>query len=412
MEKKHRIRRRWQESDSDFQSTLKDVERELRGQLICKARTESRERAVLLHLKRKYPDGQGIRLSKQVASSSKRLRQAIKEYNSIQWPPQMSIFPAIDFQEACDPSWYVYFCSDDTIEEDDVSRSLKRRGIDALHMKTRAAMEKRMLYQEMRSVPEHLHQQHAFLCSAIKDTEQPGAKAALIQRLQQLERKRHQAIVMFHPHVPDIVPADNPHFYFYILFSHDSSSLLSKDQLLCSICVDVLTDLVPTPCGHNLCKSCIIQCWDKNQLCHCPLCNQILSKRTKLKINITLRKVADYFKKKSGSDKPEVLCDACSGEKLKALKSCLDCCASLCKTHLEFHNKMPKLKKHKLLNPVENLAANICQKHERALELFCRDDQTCMCQFCIETKHKNHNTVPIEEESRKRKVRNADKLPE
>lgn len=63
-------------------------------------------------------DGQGIaiRLSKQVASSNKRLRQAIKEYNSIQWPPQMSIFPAtIDFQEACDPSWHVYFCFDDTV---------------------------------------------------------------------------------------------------------------------------------------------------------------------------------------------------------------------------------------------------------------------------------------------------------
>ncbi|GAA6086757.1 uncharacterized protein LOC120488660 isoform X2 [Tachysurus ichikawai] len=179
MEKKHSIRRRWQESDSDFQSTLKDVDCELRGQLICKARTESRERAVLLHLKRKCTDGQGIaiRLSK---------------------------------QEACDPSWHVYFCFDDTVK-DDVSRSLKRRGIDALHMKARVAEEKRMLYQEMRSVTEHLHQQHAFLCSAIKDTEQPGSKAALIQRLHQLERKRHQAIVMFHPHVPDIVPADNPH---------------------------------------------------------------------------------------------------------------------------------------------------------------------------------------------------------
>ncbi len=65
-------------------------------------------------------DGQGIaiRLSKQVASSNKRLRQAIKEYNSIQWPPQMSIFPAtIDFQEACDPSWHVYFCFDDTVSK-------------------------------------------------------------------------------------------------------------------------------------------------------------------------------------------------------------------------------------------------------------------------------------------------------
>lgn len=68
-----------------------------------------------------------------------------------------------------------------------------------------------MLYQEMRTVTEHLHQQHAILCSAIKETAQPGAKAALFQRLQQLERNRHQATVMFHPHVPDIVPADNPY---------------------------------------------------------------------------------------------------------------------------------------------------------------------------------------------------------
>lgn len=72
-------------------------------------------------------------------------------------------------------------------------------------MKTRAAEEKRMLYQETRTVTEHLHQQRAFLCSAIKDTEQPGAKAALIQR------KPHQATVMFDPHVPDAVPADGPY---------------------------------------------------------------------------------------------------------------------------------------------------------------------------------------------------------
>ncbi|XP_047677029.1 E3 ubiquitin-protein ligase TRIM47-like isoform X3 [Tachysurus fulvidraco] len=189
------------------------------------------------------------------------------------------------------------------------------------------------------------------------------------------------------------------------LFSHDSSSLLFLfDQLLCPICVDVLTDPVTTPCGHNFCNSCLTQCWDKNQHCHCPLCNQIFTKRPELKINTTLREVADHFKKKSGSDKPEVLCDACSGEKLKALKSCLDCGLSFCKIHLEPHYHVPTLKKHKLINPVENLEANICKKHERALELFCRDDQKCVCQFCIETDHKNHNTIPIEEERRKNKT--------
>ncbi|XDV31418.1 hypothetical protein PO909_034107 [Leuciscus waleckii] len=55
MEKKHRIETRWKESDLNFQCTLKDVDQELRSQLICRAGTESRERAVLLQLKRKYP---------------------------------------------------------------------------------------------------------------------------------------------------------------------------------------------------------------------------------------------------------------------------------------------------------------------------------------------------------------------
>ncbi|XP_058251821.1 E3 ubiquitin-protein ligase TRIM39-like [Hemibagrus wyckioides] len=193
-------------------------------------------------------------------------------------------------------------------------------------------------------------------------------------------------------------------FFLSNLVSHDSRSPLSEEQLLCSICLDVFTDPVTTPCGHNFCKSCLTQCWEKSQHCQCPLCKEKFTKKPKLKINITLREVADHFKKKSGSDKPEVLCDACTGEKLKALKSCLVCCASLCKTHLEFHNTMPKHKKHKLMNPVKNLEDYICQKHERALELFCRDDQTCVCQFCTEGDHKNHNTVPIEEESRERKT--------
>ncbi|KAF7706557.1 zinc-binding protein A33-like [Silurus meridionalis] len=186
--------------------------------------------------------------------------------------------------------------------------------------------------------------------------------------------------------------------------ARDSISLLSEEQLLCSICLDVFTDPVTTPCGHNFCKSCLTQCWEKNQHCYCPLCKEKFTKKPELKINTTLREVADHFKKKSVPDKPEVLCDVCTGEKVKAVKSCLDCGLTFCKSDLEPHNHVLKLTKHKLINPVENLEDYICQKHERPLELFCRDDQTCVCQFCTEGDHKNHNTVPIEEESRERKT--------
>ncbi|XP_060731471.1 zinc-binding protein A33-like [Tachysurus vachellii] len=84
----------------------------------------------------------------------------------------------------------------------------------------------------------------------------------------------------------------------YERISHDSSSLLSEDLLLCAVCMYVFTDPVTTPCGHNFCKSCLTQCWYKSQHCLCPLCNQKFTKRPKLKINTTLREVADHFKKK------------------------------------------------------------------------------------------------------------------
>ncbi|XP_017565749.1 E3 ubiquitin-protein ligase TRIM39-like [Pygocentrus nattereri] len=177
----------------------------------------------------------------------------------------------------------------------------------------------------------------------------------------------------------------------------DSSSLLSEDQFLCSICLDVLTDPVSTPCGHNFCKTCLTQYWNSTQHCHCPFCKEKFTKRPELKINTTLREVVDHVKKKNGLNKPEILCEVCTGVKQKALKSCLNCGATFCKSHLEPHT-VGNLKKHKLIDPVENLQDYICQKHERPLELFCKNDQMRVCQFCSQSDHKTHRTVSIEKE--------------
>ncbi|XP_065150262.1 E3 ubiquitin-protein ligase TRIM39-like [Paramisgurnus dabryanus] len=186
--------------------------------------------------------------------------------------------------------------------------------------------------------------------------------------------------------------------------SLSSSSVSLSEELQCCICLDVFSDPVSTPCGHNFCRICLKQCWDNSQIYSCPYCKETFSKRPELNINTTLREVTLIFKEKFSLRRSEVLCDVCDERKLKALKSCLTCQASYCETHLEPHQRVLNLKKHKLLDPVENIKDYICEKHERPLELFCRDDQTCVCVFCTDGDHKNHNTVPLEEESKEKKT--------
>ncbi|KAI4890611.1 hypothetical protein NFI96_004373, partial [Prochilodus magdalenae] len=194
-----------------------------------------------------------------------------------------------------------------------------------------------------------------------------------------------------------------------------SSSLLSEDQLLCSICLDVFTDPATTPCGHNFCMVCLKECWDSSSRCQCPACKTHFPTRPELSVNTFISGLVAQFQKsvqvkprstpkKHPLKRKKILCDYCSEEKLEAVKSCLNCGMSYCHAHLMPHNTAAKCKKHKLMEPVENLEDYICQKHERPLELFCRDDQTCVCQFCTEGDHRSHSTVPIEEESGEKKT--------
>uniref|UniRef100_A0A673M440 Zinc finger protein RFP-like n=1 Tax=Sinocyclocheilus rhinocerous TaxID=307959 RepID=A0A673M440_9TELE len=163
-----------------------------------------------------------------------------------------------------------------------------------------------------------------------------------------------------------------------------SSSGAVDEESPSSVDLEVLTDPVSTD-----------KCLKESQHCSCLVCKRKYSKRSDNTIQFV-----QYF----GLRKSEVLCDVCEETKMKALKSCLVCQTSYCETHLEPHQKL-HLNKHKLMDPVENIKDYICQKHERPLELFCRDDQTYVCVFCTDGDHKTHNTVHLEEESKEKKTR-------
>ncbi|XP_077935795.1 E3 ubiquitin-protein ligase TRIM21 [Gasterosteus aculeatus] len=190
----------------------------------------------------------------------------------------------------------------------------------------------------------------------------------------------------------------------------------SEDQFLCSICLDVFTDPVTTPCGHNFCMNCINEHWNTSDQNLCPMCKKDFITRPDLRVNTFISEMVVQFRqsaqqKASSSSseqqesKPgEVPCDVCTGTKVKALKSCLVCLVSYCETHLEPHLTMSGLKRHQLMDPVENLEGRMCTKHDKPLELFCKSDQTCVCMLCTVLDHKMHDVVPLKEEYEEKKV--------
>lgn len=98
----------------------------------------------------------------------------------------------------------------------------------------------------------------------------------------------------------------------------------------------------------------------------------------------------------------EVSCDICIEPKLKAQKTCLVCLASYCECHLEPHLRVANLKKHTLTEPVSNLEDRICKKHDKMLELFCQQDQVCICFMCLKDDHVAHKAVPLEHAHREK----------
>ncbi|XP_030649114.1 bloodthirsty-related gene family, member 30 [Chanos chanos] len=199
-----------------------------------------------------------------------------------------------------------------------------------------------------------------------------------------------------------------------------NSELFTEQELTCSICLDLFTDPVSTPCGHNFCQGCIGGYWASSRVCTCPLCKRVFEERPELSINRVFAHIAQKYKEmRYGAPPPvkprqrsipggvappampqedEIMCDVCTGRKEKAVSSCLTCTASYCETHVLPHHQTPFYSSHRLLDPKEALRGRTCPEHGRLLEVYCRTDEKCICAICVLEEHRTHSTVSVQTE--------------
>ncbi|OCT96232.1 E3 ubiquitin-protein ligase TRIM7 [Xenopus laevis] len=178
-----------------------------------------------------------------------------------------------------------------------------------------------------------------------------------------------------------------------------------RDELSCSICLILYTDPVTLPCGHNFCQGCIGRTWDTQEgsgAYSCPECREEYKERPALPRNRTLGNIAKRLLTIHPEPEcTEIFCTYCVLSPVPAAKSCLQCEASLCDTHLKGHSQSQK---HILTAPTSSFGERKCPQHDEPLHYYCLRDSICVCESCCRIgEHRGHRVELLSEASEKKK---------
>ncbi|XP_005998198.1 E3 ubiquitin-protein ligase TRIM62 isoform X2 [Latimeria chalumnae] len=127
-----------------------------------------------------------------------------------------------------------------------------------------------------------------------------------------------------------------------------------SEELLCSVCLEVLEDPVETDCSHYFCRACIEDYWKQKDQPNCPECRAICSN--------TLRKN-------------------------------------------RFVSNMVESFRQARARALEQLEEALCTIHGRKLERFCLTDRQLICLDCRDSrKHQRHEVLILPEAAKEFKA--------
>ncbi|XP_062362172.1 E3 ubiquitin-protein ligase TRIM65 [Cinclus cinclus] len=141
-----------------------------------------------------------------------------------------------------------------------------------------------------------------------------------------------------------------------------------EEKLVCSICLELFRVPATLPCGHNFCKRCISDHWNKQKQAPvgtdasytCPECRRDFERCPELEKNVILDSVVELAR---DSDARGSATDRC-----------------------------------------EVASAELCRQHGRPLELYCEDERRCICCVCTVRDCQRHRLVLFEEERAKKQT--------
>ncbi|XP_072259642.1 E3 ubiquitin-protein ligase TRIM11-like [Pyxicephalus adspersus] len=172
-----------------------------------------------------------------------------------------------------------------------------------------------------------------------------------------------------------------------------------RQDLNCSICLEVYRDPVTLKCGHNFCLACIrpLLC-EQSGFYSCPECRKKFKSGLEPNKNITLSRIAERFHNDHQKE-TTILCTYCDYP-VSAERSCQQCETSMCADHLRKHNKTVE---HVLLPPTTELGKRRCPVHGKVMEYYCMEDLVCVCSSCrLDGEHREHLAESLEEASQKK----------